>query len=640
MKKIYILLFLFLSVQIVHAQEKISHENCKLNKVKTSSNINLTKSNVGKNIDIKYSRFQFDIDPTKLYIKGSNTIYFEAKESLSSFTLDFYSTLRADSVMYKNKKITTSHTKHVLKINLSNTINTNTLDSVIIYYQGVPYDEESTGGFNSGFHRTTPIVFTLSEPYGAREWMPCKQDLDDKIDSIDVFVKTQATYRAASNGILVSEKTDGLKKIYHWKHRYPIATYLIAIAVTNYVFYSDYAKVSATDSVEILNYLYPETFDDIKATLSVTKGLVSYFSNLLIAYPFAKEKYGHAQFGWGGGMEHQTMSFMGAWNFAIIAHELAHQWFGNHITCGSWKDIWLNEGFATYMESIAYEHFYGQESFMTDVLANYATALQEPHGSVYVDDTTNIDRIFSGRLSYAKGGSVLHVLRMQLGDEIFFNAIKSYLQDPKMSGGYAKTEGLKQHFETLSGKNLDNFFNSWIYGKGFPSYYLNWSQNENNKMTFELFQTQSDASVSFYELKVPVRLYSDKHDTIVYLDHKSSGQIFNVQLNFRPSVIQLDPYNNILKGQSIVGFIPFQRIAENILIAPNPIDDFCRIYLRNNFNFKQIQIYSIEGQLLKEYPSGYYSNFIELNLSWLSKGSYIVKLATDSYSYSEKIIKK
>jgi aminopeptidase N len=405
------------------------------------------------------------------------------------------------------------------------------------------------------------------------------------------------------------------------------------------MYYSEYAKLSNTDSVEILNYLYPETYENVKATLSVTKDLITYFSNLLIDYPFAKEKYGHAQFSWGGGMEHQTMSFMGAWNFAIIAHELAHQWFGDYVTCGSWKDIWLNEGFATYMESLAYEHFEGNESYMKDVLSNFSYALQSPNGSVYVDDTTSINRIFSGQLSYSKGASILHMLRMQLGDEIFFNAIKSYLNDAKLSNNYAKTADLQKHFELYADRKLDNFFNSWIYGRGFPNYYLNWSQDENNKMTFELYQTQTDPSVTFFELKVPIRLYSSSHDTTIYLDHKFSGQSFSLQLDFRPTVIQLDPNNHILKSQSIIGYIAFQKVSENILIAPNVIDDFCRVYLRNSFNFKAIQLFSMDGKLLEEYPNGYYSNFMELNMSWLPKGNYILKLTTDSYSYSEKIIK-
>lgn len=639
MKKNYLLLITMFLINFAFAQDEKGHENCQHTKLKTT-HLKIEKSNTGKNIDIKYHRLEFEINPSEYYIKGINTIYFLAKEELNSFTLDFFSSLNADSVFYKNAKIHTEHTKDILTINIGETLNINNLDSIVIYYQGIPSGEGSTGGFNQSSHDGTPVIFTLSEPYGAREWWPCKQNLDDKIDSIDILVNTSSQYRAASNGVLISEKTIGENTTYHWKHRHPIAAYLVAIAVTNYVYYSEYSIISETDSVEILNYLYPENLITSKPKIEITKDLISYFSNLLTPYPFADEKYGHAEFSWAGGMEHQTMSFMGHFSFSIIAHELGHQWFGDYITCGSWKDIWLNEGFATYMEALAWEKFYGKESYNDDMADNFARALLEPHGSVFVDDTTDIWRIFSGNLSYAKGGSVLHMLRKQFGDEVFFNSIKAYLNDIVVADKYAHTADLKRHFETFTEKKMDYFFDDWIYGKGYPNYSLIWSQDNENTMNFSLFQTQTDLSVNFFEMRVPIRIFDNENDTILYVEHTSSGQEFSIPINFRAGVVQVDPNQHILKGEASVGFAPLMELNENLLITPNPFIDKCRVYLRNSFNFTAIEIYSATGKLVKQFAGGFFSNLLVLDLSFLPKGNYIIQFKTSEGLVAKKIIKQ
>ena len=166
---------------------------------------------------------------------------------------------------------------------------------------------ESFLSFEQGFHNGVPIVWTFSQPYGSGDWWPCKNDLSDKIDSLDIFVKTPLPNRVASVGVLVDSIPDGDQTVYHWRHRHPVAACLVGIAVTNYVSFSDFVEIDGWQ-LEVLNYVYPEELNTVREQAHGVLAFITLFSDLFIPYPFLGEKYGQAMFGHGGGVQTQTMS--------------------------------------------------------------------------------------------------------------------------------------------------------------------------------------------------------------------------------------------------------------------------------------------------------------------------------------------
>lgn len=325
--------------------------------------LNFTANPNTANYDLVYNRLELEVNPAYQYISGEVTAYYKAKETMNAIVFDLAANMNVSQVLQRGNSLAFSRNGDELLISFLTELNTTVLDSLTISYSGIP--DDSDDAFVTHTHNGTPGLFTLSEPFGAKEWWPCKHDLNDKIDSIDVFIKAPSQYVAVSNGTEQSIELDGLgNKITHFRHNYPIPAYLVAIAVTNYQLMTQTAG-TVPHTFPIVNYLYPESFNSASNQLAVTLPIMNLFEDKFGTYPFADEKYGHAQFGWGGGMEHTTVSFMGSFGRSLIAHELAHQWFGNQITCGSWQDIWLNEGFATYLDGMVVEHLDGEASFVS-----------------------------------------------------------------------------------------------------------------------------------------------------------------------------------------------------------------------------------------------------------------------------------
>ncbi|MDD4597187.1 MAG: M1 family aminopeptidase [Lentimicrobiaceae bacterium] len=425
-------------------------------------------------------------------------------------------------------------------------------------------------------HDTSQILFSLSEPYGCRDWYPGKNDLTEKMDLVVMRFHTLPYYRVASNGLLQAEYIMNGERITVWKHNYPVTPYLLGFAATNYVSYVDTAS-SAGMPVYIHNYVYPENETLLRTRTKQTVPVMKLFSDLFGMYPFAGEKYGHAQIEWGGGMEHQTMTFMGRFDYEIIAHELAHHWFGNYVTTSSWHDIWLNEGFATYLAGLSYEHLFDGYYWPYWKAQNIEYVTSRPGGSVYVTDTTDVNRIFDPRLSYAKGALVLHMLRWVVGDEAFFKACRNFLN--AHAHGFAGTTEVKETFENVSGMNLSYFFDDWIYGEGFPSFQVNCERLINGDYNVDIQQTTSHASVPYFKLPLPLQFFGNGTDTTYVIEVDSRTVTARLAPGFLVDSVKIDPEMWLISANNKALVINEEHPMQ---LYPNPAGDHISLSYTGN----------------------------------------------------------
>lgn len=551
--KYYVLILTLLIMNGLHAQQYHPEDLSKsyttediavLEKRAQSSIIHARmKAAVPSNFDVKYYRGEWEVDPAVNYIKGKLTTHYVLTSDATSISFDLVNNHTVSQVMQRTTPLAFTHTNDVLEITFPTTVSPGTLDSVSITYEGTP-PSSGMGSFIVSTHGSpaTPVMWTLSEPFGSRDWWPCKNGMDDKADNgIDIMVTHPNTYSASANGLLMSEAAvAGNKTRTHWKHTYPIASYLVAFSVTNFVRMNHSVALGAVN-LPVLTYCYPESQTAFTSGTQNALDALQFYGSLIGTYPFVNERYGHTQFGWNGGMEHQTNSFMFNLDETLVAHELAHQWFGDKVTCGDWEDIWLNEGFATHMASVYKENKY-PATIITTRKNEIAYITSSAGGSVKVDDVTNVNRIFNNRLSYTKGSHLLYMLRWIMGDANFFQGLRNYLSDPALAYKFAKTPQLRAHLEAVGGKDLTYFFTQWYEGQGYPSYQMEWSES-GGTVQYKLNQTTSHASVSFFQLPVPI-LFRNKttgQEKRVVANHTASGQMFSESLGFTPDSVSIDP---------------------------------------------------------------------------------------------------
>lgn len=606
-----------------------------------STTMNVQVNPNTQNYDVTYHELRFTVNPnnTTASISGVVSTTFTALSNMNTITFDMATELVVSAVTMNSTNLTFSQSNYELNINFPSTITTGTSATVTITYAGNPPTAE--GAFTRGTHSGTPVIYTLSEPFGARDWWPCKQDLNDKINSFDMYITAPSAYNSVSNGLEQSRVVVGPNATTHFRHLYPIPAYLIVLNVTNYQTFNQQAGLGTVGSpyFPIINYLYPETNTVTTQTaLGVTPTIMNLFESLLEPYPFRNEKYGHAQFGWGGGMEHSTVSSMGSFGRDLIAHEMAHQWFGDKITCGTWKDIWLNEGLTEYMSGLVRENLDGATQFVSWKDGKINSITSSTSGATYLTDAEalNSNRIFSSRLTYNKGSMIAHMLRWKMGDVLFFQALKSYLADPALAYGYAVTANFQSHLEAAYGSSLSEFLNDWLYNQGYPTYDIvaqNWGAGQ-AKITVN--QTQSHPSVTFFEMPLQIRLSGSgglTHDVVV--NNTANAQEFIVSVPFVVTGVTFDPNKHIISRNNTVtlGNESFD-MNKSVSVYPVPAENELTIQFPTNITLIKVEIYNNLGQLLATDTKN------SINTSQLKSGVHFLKIETSEGVFHKNFIKK
>lgn len=387
--------------------------------------VNHQKNPLLDNYDVCF--YFIDLEATNLNktISGKTTIKAKVvNQPLSELVLQLHSSLTVDSVIIDGVQVAFTFSNHEIHATPTQPIPIHQYFTATVYYRGTSSGIGIKNGQSPNWQKK--VTWTLSESYHSMDWFPCKQDLNDKADSAYVFITCSNNLKAGSNGLLTNIVTLPNNKVrYEWKTYYPIAYYLLSFTISEYQEYIQYAKPQGyNDSIFIQHYIYdtPGYLPYFQNQINNTKVFVELLSDLYGLYPFHEEKYGHCTAPIGGGMEHQTMTTLSYFDFELVIHELGHQWFGDFVTCATWQDIWINEGFATYTHYLGAQHLLTQTEADQWMNTNHTDIMSLPNGSIYVPFTSIYDeqRIFDYRLTYQKGAAIIHTMRYIINNDMIF----------------------------------------------------------------------------------------------------------------------------------------------------------------------------------------------------------------------------
>lgn len=592
------------------AQESSTHCSKRSHKITSnlkSNSLSIAQIAETERYDVHFYSLDLEMNNLVTDVVGTAEIHASAREILDSALFELFNTLTITEIRVNGSPVTYSRVNSAIKVPVNAILNENFIIS--IDYGGTPPTAATNPLGGSGMtNASSPswgnqVTWSLSEPFSAYEWWPCKQSLTDKADSCSIKVTVPSSCMAGSNGTLENVVDLGATKRYEWMHRHPIDYYLISVAVAQYVDYSIYANpAGSAGPVLIQNFIYnnPATLTNFQADIDETVDFIELFADLYGPYPFDDEKYGHCMAPLSGGMEHQTMTTQGWFEKGLTSHELGHQWWGDNVTCGSWADIWVNEGFASYSEYLMLENLYPSSvtSHMNDVHNNVKS---QPTGSVWVEDSLNEGRIFSGRLTYDKGAAIIHSMRYMVNNDAqFFQGLKNI--QTNFADGTALGLDIKSEMEAVSGVDLTEFFEQWYFGSGYPTYSAEW--NLMNDIVFvQINQTTSDPSVTpFFTNPIDIRITrTGMSDTIVRIPVNGSSSIVALEgiANIQ-NITHLDYGNWIINNQGTITMNSALSIEENnalneIVVYPNPTEGYLSINV-DNLEHYTVSVINSKGQ--------------------------------------------
>jgi aminopeptidase N len=649
MKKLVVMLAFVMICSGLSAQRNPQSTDGKCSRSRSAAIQPVNKYNpLMDDYDVVFCFLDIALERTSTYISGSVLTRARALDNLSNYVCELIDNLTVDSVKLNGTAVSFTHSGDEISAAFPASPAAGDIFEAEVFYHG---DPQVGGSFFSGISNDfspswgNQVTWTLSEPFNARQWWPCKQSLTDKIDSAWVFITTSNANKAGSNGLLTAvTPLPGNKARYEWKTRYKIDYYLISASVAKYVDYSIWAHPAGSpDSLLIQNYVYdnPSTLPYFKTRIDTTILFIELYSDLLGLYPFINEKYGHCMAPMGGGMEHQTMTTLGFFEFYLVCHELMHQWFGDYVTCGTWSDIWINEGFASYGEYIAAENIRSHQAAQVHMQSVHTNVMSQPGGSVYIPpaQATNEQRIFDGRLSYDKGSAIIHSLRFELqNDTVFYDILKTFLST--YGDSTATGEDFRAVAEAVSGRNFYDFYQQWYYGEGYPSFDILYAQWGDTLIITSVQSVSMPSVTPLFKTPLEIKLYyQGGGDTTVLFYQDNTVNNFKLYNTRNISGLLVDPNNWILNGPGNVTIGTCDKEAtEFVSCYPNPCSREITFGFTGKPGMREISIHDLSGRLVfKETSAG---SYCQVSVEGLAPGTYIYTVRGEGAPVKGKFIRQ
>ncbi len=510
--------------------------------------------------DALYYRIDMVLDP--IYDQDIDQAAVTARVVSLSDTLSQYFVhlvgLIVDSVKVNGAPASFTRPDSTLRIALGQTVPAGDTFEVTIYYHGTP----QTGGgvFGGGLSISPTLIYADNEPFGIKRWLPILDDPREKA-VVDFYLTVPAGYELVANGHFLGADTVGTSVVHRWREGYPITPYLIVFAAA--VQYAVWWDTLNVQGHPLPNVTAVPELDSVQAVNAFAhlEDMLNYFSEIFGLYPFIEEKYGHVHAPIGGAMENQTNTFInmdvgwGSFDW-VVSHELAHQWWGDWVTLGDWRDIWLNEGFASYSEALYAGHRDGPEAYREYMQYQISMAVNyEPYPPYPLYDPEDL---FSWAVVYKKGAAVLHMLRHVVGDSTFFQILQTYGET--YAYGNAVTEDFKAICEQVSGQELDWFFDEWVYAPGHPKY--QWGYwTENNTLYLMITQVPQNFGVPIFKMPIDIVIHTTTGtDTAVVWDSLQTqtfalpytGNLLQVEFDPYPWIMKEATYTLVAEGEGIV----------------------------------------------------------------------------------------
>ncbi len=499
--------------------------------------------------DVQHYKIQIKFDREKKIVFGDTTISLKPlKENFKTLELDA-AELKFDSVRLENENNELKYKldRDKIIIELGKSFQPNDLITLRFQYsckskKGIYFVPEKKDG-KKIVH--SEQIWTQGEPDEARYWFPSYDFPDDKATS-ELLITARSDEKVISNGELVEKKENGDgTAVYHYKMPIPYSTYLTSFVVGKYSKTSDFYK-----NIPLGIFIYPGEETVIPLAFSDTKEMFRIFENVTgIDYPFNKYDQTIVDNFVLGGMENITATtfsdkeiflarFANLRGFTIdlVSHELAHSWFGNLVTCRNWAELWLNEGFATYMEAVYRGKMFGKNAYSTKIREDadiylYGDAVNNYKHGLFNLTADKTDKLFKyPNITYNKGSLVIHLLMETVGEEAFWKAVNIYLNRHKFSN--VETTDLQKVMEEVSGKNLDTFFKQWVHGIGHPKLEIEpVFDSKNKKLNLTILQIQKGDKVPEvfnFPLEILIQTESGERIERILIDKKTGTFSFDV----------------------------------------------------------------------------------------------------------------